>query len=247
LTHAIADRRIGSKMKCIIWDFDGTLVERDGMWSGALVEVASREGIHTTREAIRPFLQSGFPWHTPEFVRARDEPADQWWERLEAVFCRAFAVGVGLPRHQALKLACQVRGVYTDARRWRVFPDVELCLTTLSSSGWQHVILSNHVPELERLVVALGLGKHFKAIFSSATTGVEKPNAQAFQLVREMLGDGVQFRMVGDSWQADICGAARSGIEGCLVRTSHPEAKLFCADLATLPTLIVDDKKSNVS
>ena len=44
--------------------------------------------------------------------------------------------------------------------------------------------------------------------------------------------------MIGDSWTADIQGAIASGLDAVLVRTSHPEARLFRADLGSLPDLL---------
>lgn len=53
--------------RLLIWDFDGTLAHRDGMWSGAMVEVLDRHepGHGITREDVRPHLRMGFPWHNP--------------------------------------------------------------------------------------------------------------------------------------------------------------------------------------
>lgn len=224
--------------KYVIWDFDGTLAEREGMWTGTLIEAAALESVSVTREAIRPFLQSGFPWHTPQTIRPRGESADAWWDRLDLVFVRALTHGAGIDQPKAATIARHIRVLYTEPRRWRVYEDVLPCLAELSNHGCQHVILSNHVPELEQLVTALGLRPHFAAVFSSAQTGIEKPNIEAFRLVQAMAGPKAKLWMVGDSWQADVCGATGAGIRGILVRKSHTDAKLCCPDLVTLPTLL---------
>jgi putative hydrolase of the HAD superfamily len=215
----------------VVWDFDGTLAERSGMWSGTLVALAAEAGFETTREVIRPFLVEGYPWHRPEVVRPAGEPAEAWWGRLEPGFVRAFVEGAGMPAERARELARRVRGMYTDLRYWRVFGDVVPCLRELAAGGWEQVILSNHVPELEQLVQGLGIGGHFRGIYSSAVTGIEKPNVEAFRRVQKDAGEGAELVMVGDNWEADICGAAAAGMRGILVRKEHAEAKEYCADL----------------
>ena len=225
-------------MRFLLWDFDGTLAQRDGDWSGALVETAAANGITATRDAIRPFLRSGFPWHTPEVIREGSESPQVWWGRLEPVFGRAFEEGAGLLAEKASVLAGQVRETYLDRQRWRVFDDVLPCLGILSARGWRHIILSNHVPELEELVDALGLKEHFLQVFSSAMTGVEKPNPKAFGRVMEFVGKDTELWMVGDSWVADVCGAEQSGIRSVLLRKSHADARRHCLTLAELPAIL---------
>ncbi len=55
-------------MQYLIWDFDGTLGYRSGMWSGTLLEVLRQEmpECPATVDDMRPYLQDGFPWHRPE-------------------------------------------------------------------------------------------------------------------------------------------------------------------------------------
>ena len=135
-------------------------------------------------------------------------------------------------------LAGQVRETYLDQKHWRVFGDVPTGLRELTSHGWQHIILSNHVPELEELVDVIGLKEHFIKVISSANTGVEKPNPKAFRQVVDFLGTKAELWMIGDSWTADICGAEMCGIRSVLLRKSHVEAKRQCLTLAELPAIL---------
>ena len=57
-------------------------------------------------------------------------------------------------------------------------------------------------------------------------------------MVRKHVGEGSRVIMIGDSWTADIQGVIASGLDAILVRTSHPEARLFRADLGSLPDLL---------
>ena len=106
------------------------------------------------------------------------------------------------------------RSCYTDPTRWTVFPDAVAVLDELTAAGWTHLIVSNHVPELEELIDALGLSRHFTAVINSASVGWEKPNRQIFEAALDRVGRPRQVWMVGDNPVADIAGAGALGIPG---------------------------------
>lgn len=226
-------------MKYLAWDFDGTLGYRTGMWSSALLEVAAREApeMDLSPEHFKPHLQTGFPWHAPAQLHPELSIADEWWEALHGTFRRAFH-GVGFDADRADALAREVRGVYVDPRRWRLFDDALPTLALLSNRGWRHFILSNHVPELSDLVAHLGLGTHVERVFNSAVTGYEKPNPEAFRSVLDAISDAATVWMVGDSFRADVRGARSAGIPAILVRRPHEGAELYCRDLSGVPELV---------
>ena len=145
-----------------------------------------------------------------------------------------------MPAERAVKLAAQVRAVYVEPSAWRLFDGVLPTLDRLSGAGWRHMIVSNHVPELADIVQHLGLGQHVQAVINSAETGYEKPHSQAFALALQAIGNWTKVVMIGDSFAADVQGAAAAGIPAILVRKTHAEAKLYCADLAAVPQMLAD-------
>lgn len=187
-------------MKFVLWDFDDTLAYRDGKWAAAMVEVVRRE--HPDRavsvQQLRPYLQSGFPWHHPERVRPAGQPPDEWWADLEPVLAAALVQGAGFQADEARRLARAVREVYIDPAYWHLFDDTLETLHRLQAHGWTHVILSNHVAELPELVEALGLSPLIYRVYTSAALGAEKPNPQAFRRVLEELAPYDEVWMVGD-------------------------------------------------
>jgi putative hydrolase of the HAD superfamily len=227
-------------MKYLIWDFEGTLGYRLGNWSGTLVEVLQREApeCHASVEDIRLHLQDGFPWHHPEQPHKPHQPAEVWWEALTPVFERAFRCSAGLAAREVGRLAQHVRAVYLDPARWRFFEDTIPCLRALTVQGWQHVVLSNHVPELPTIIHALGLAPHIVRVFTSAETGFEKPHPQAFGHVLATLPDAATVWMVGNSLTADVAGAQAVGLPAILVRTKHPQVEPCCETLLELPGLL---------
>ena len=224
-------------MGTLVWDFDGTLASREGKWTGTLVEVARRGGMEIDPERIRPWLKSGFPWHTPERPHPELRTAAEWWDALDPVCERAF-VGAGVSDSQAHELAALVRRVYPDLAYWRLYDDTLPTLDRLAADGWTHVVLSNHVPELRAIVDRLGLRQFVAHLFNSAETGYEKPHPRALGMVIESVGGSEPMWVIGDSMRADVAAADAAGIPAVLVRTCDPHARRRCDDLSGVPDIV---------
>lgn len=221
-----------ARRKFLIWDFDGTLAWRPGGWASAVLTVLhrTRPDLPVTMEQVRPYLQSGFPWHAPE--NPHPGITDQeWWEDLMPVFGRALRAA-GVENGQVYEIAREVRTAYIDPACWQVYNDTLTALEMLSTRGWQHVLLSNHNPELPTLLEHLGLNSYFTAVFNSAQTGYEKPNPKAFRAVLDWAAPDATIWMIGDNFGVDILGALEVGLPGILVRKYHPDAPIYCATLA---------------
>jgi len=76
------------------------------------------------------------------------------------------------------------------------------------------------------------------ALFNSAQTGYEKPHPQAFRNVLEWAVEPEAVWMIGDNPKADIAGAEALGIPAILVRTSHPAARYYCAELSQVLPIV---------
>jgi len=227
-------------MRTIVWDFDGTLAERPGQWSGTLASVLKKARPDSTLTAadFRPHMQQVFPWDTPEIACTPVKTPDEWWNCLLPGLERVFRLGAHLSDEDAKRLAAKIRDEYIDLAGWRLYDDTLPALRQLSSDGWSHVILSNHVPELEDIVEALGVTSHFKAVFNSARTGFEKPHPEAFRQISRALGNDTQFVMVGDRMAADIKGAQNVGWPAILVRRHDAEARICCESLSEIPEVL---------
>ncbi len=172
----------------LLWDFDGTLARRQGMWTGAVLDAALHRVPHKqiSADEIRPHLSSGFPWHKPEEEHYHLGSGSAWWKQLEPVFAHALT-SAGVEPLIAAEIAQSVRAQYLRPDAWQLLDGAADVLSELAKSGWSHLLISNHVPELEDLVKELGIHPQFDQIFSSANLGVEKPNA-LFCLLAEPSG-----------------------------------------------------------
>jgi putative hydrolase of the HAD superfamily len=224
-----------SGLRLLIWDFDGTLAHRRGEtgWSILLAETLDAEepGHEHFADTFRPHLREGFPWHTPEVAHPELCEPEAWWASVRPQLARAFEAA-GYEPARALELAEAARRLYVDPDvGWELFADTLLALERLSEAGWTHAILSNHVPELRTIVTALGLDDGVAFLSCSAETGYEKPHAQAFASVLDVLRPAEAW-MVGDNVVADVLGAEALGLPAVLVRRPDPRAARYADTLA---------------
>lgn len=231
--------RTGSAMnRVILWDFDGTLAWREGVWSGALLEALDQHcpGHGFCRDDIHPRIRPGFPWNSPEVEHPHLNRPDRWWAALCEHLAWVFR-DLGFDADEAEALAISTRIIYTDATSFALFDDTVPTLETLREAGWRHVILSNHVPELPNLVRELGLLPLFGDVISSALIGYEKPHPEAYAIGLRAAGEPDEVWMVGDNIVADVQGAEAVGIPAILVRREG-DCKNCCADLHDVVRLI---------
>jgi putative hydrolase of the HAD superfamily len=229
----------------VIWDFDGTLAERPGLWAGCLHEIVLQDnpGDPIRREDISALMHTGFPWHMPERAHPELCDPDAWWKAMTALLS-GILERLGYPSSAAHKMASRVRGHYTDGRTtWRVFPATHESLQRLKGAGFRQVILSNHVPELDTLVDQLGLSSYFDGVITSARTGFEKPHEAAYAAARSSLPPEANLWMVGDNAEADVLAPERHGIRGILLwRKQLPppqRVKRHAASLSSATDLIL--------
>jgi len=229
--------------KHVIWDFDGTLAHRPLRWSGAILAAVREAGIECSASAedVRPFLQSGFPWHQPDVIREPGRHPDEWWAALHPIFERAIRSLTQADASAAMSAARGVRAIYTDPTAWELYPDVHPVLDALASLGWVQVVLSNHVPELPKILDGLGISRYIARTFNSAETGVEKPNPEAFRQVLQLVPSGSRVWMVGDSVNADVLGAEAVGVNAILARGEHPRASRCCQSLSDVLMFLADE------
>ena len=227
-------------MKLILWDFDGTLAYRDGMWSGTILSIlrdVDEHLSHVSVDDIRPLLKAWYPWHEPEKAHRHIRDATEWWEWITPLFENVFR-NLGCSSSVARECAKRVRPTYLDRKFWKMFPDVRNVLGDLSQQGWTNWILSNHVPELRDLVLDIGLGEIVSKVFTSALTGYEKPHPMAYRIALEEAASPETVWMVGDSLVADYQGARKNGIPSILVRNHAEGVEFFAENLWDAATIL---------
>jgi putative hydrolase of the HAD superfamily len=212
--------------RVVLWDFEGTLAYRAGLWSGCMAETLGvyEPQLEASAEDLEPFLSGGFPWDDPETPHPELSTVEAWWRPVEGVLAHAYEE-VGLDPRRARELARATRSRYLDCAGWSLFDDSLSVLRALRDAGWHHAVVSNHVPELPVLVDELGLGDLVDVVLTSAATGYEKPHPGAFAIALARCGWPDEVWMVGDSVVTDVAGAEAVGIAAILVRAESANVK----------------------
>ena len=220
----------------VLWDFDETLAERPGRWWGCMLEIIGRRhpGFVPDEQALREALGHFYPWHSPEIEHEHLNDPDDWWAALQPGLTDA-AIAAGLDRPHADAVAAEVRSCYATVEAFRLYDDTTEALRMFRDAGWRQAIVSNHCPELESLVDALGIGAFFDRVYSSARTGYEKPHPRANGLALEYFDTDAAW-MIGNSATSDIAAADAAGIPSVLVVRDRP------APLVEAATLILSSR-----
>jgi putative hydrolase of the HAD superfamily len=205
----------------ILWDFDGTLAYRDGMWSGTLFSVLKKNKINISLEDIKPYLTIGFTWHNPELSHKKIFKRKTWWEYYEEHFKNIF-VDIGVEKETAKELSKQIKGEYMDRTKWHIYDDVVTTLGEITERGNRNIIISNHIPELYEIVNNLGINQYFTKIYSSGNIGYEKPNKRFYEyIINDQRINKRDCVIIGDSYECDIKGGENIGIKSILVRKGN--------------------------
>ncbi|MDP2807963.1 MAG: HAD family hydrolase [bacterium] len=222
--------------KYLIWDFDNTLARRKGGWSSTLLEIIQNDypSLYASKEMISPFMQTGFPWHTPEVINASDLDATLWWNRLDSIFINALHIGCQFDLNISKEIANKIRIQYSNIDRWELFGDTVFILEYAKQNGWINVVLSNHVPELDDIVAGLGINKYIQQIFNSAKTGIEKPNPKAYEQIITSFSSESRLLMVGDNVKSDYEAPIKCGINALLVHSDDNNIKRKVENLTDL-------------
>jgi putative hydrolase of the HAD superfamily len=206
--------------RLVLFDFDGTLAFREGLWSGCAIEVLDEHvpGHGVAVESIRQGMRGAYPWNRAEEAHLELGEPHLWWAAIEARMAGALEQA-GVERGRGAALARSMRERFIDPSvGWQLFEDTIPSLQALRDAGWRMAVLSNHVPELEQLAAGLGLDGLFEEVFTSAAIGYEKPHAEAFAHALRACGSPSRVWMVGDNPVADVAGAEAVGIPAILVR-----------------------------
>jgi HAD superfamily hydrolase (TIGR01662 family) len=135
-----------------------------------------------------------------------------------------------------------------DAVRDDLYADAEPAMARLAQAGYRLGIVGNQPARAEALFRELDVPLEFVA--SSATWGVEKPDARFFErIIAELRLPAREIAYVGDRLDNDVGPAARAGMVAVFIRrgpwgwiqagrADPPEAALTIESLAELPAAL---------
>ncbi len=225
-------------MIIIYWDFDGTLVYSNPLWSNtvynSLKEIAPNVNIKFTE--IRKCMAKGFTWHMPDNDYS-SLIGDKWWDFMNNKISDDY-IRLGVDSDTAIKASKLVRNNIKKSENYTLFPDTVKALKYSLEKGCKNVILSNNFPDLAEVMEKLNLTKYFDNIIVSANYGFDKPRQELFNIAKSMYPNS-NYIMVGDSISADIIGGNNAGMKTILVHNGYnANADYYCDNLMNVFDII---------
>lgn len=225
-------------MKIVFWDFDGTIVYSNPLWSNSVYNALKSVCSDTTVafNEIRACMATGFTWHMPEkdFTAVTNE---KWWQYMNNYFYNCY-ISLGVPRNLAKKATVSIREIIKSKENYRLYSDAVYTIKALKDKGIKNVILSNNYPDLCDVLKALGIYDLFDNFVISAVEGYDKPRKEIFDIAKKLYPNAEEYYMVGDSINADIIGGNNAGIKTVLVHNGFNEQADYCFDdLKSIVTL----------
>lgn len=217
-------------MKVIFWDFDGTLVHSNPLWSGSVYNALKQVCPDTKVEFtdIRKHMAHGFTWHTPNEDYS-SIIGDKWWEHMNAYFYSCY-IALGVPTDIAEIATNNIRTIIKRKENYTLYPDSVSTLKALKDMGFTNALLSNNYPDLSEVLEKLGIADLFDEIVISAGVGYDKPRKEIFEIAKDLYPNAEAYYMIGDSVNADIIGGNNAGMTTILVHRGRDENADYCVD-----------------
>ena len=215
----------------VSFDFFDTLVELDHDVPTVAAALTTL-GYPCTPELERIWNSPGFDGQVTH--RSGQAGHDAWRRDCLA----KLAILCGAPAERALDIADELIDI---DRRWTVRASQWAAdlLAAVGEAGATCCILSNWDYPLAPYLAMAGLDPAISVV-TSAELGCRKPCAESFSAARALMNVTADRHLhVGDSWDADVCGAIRSGAQALWI-TSMPPDGLPPAIIAVPPERAAD-------
>jgi len=209
----------------LYFDFDNTLGHRkNGMWSYSLLSILKNEGYdHINLEEISLLMhQNRFSWNYPEIPHKKLFRGKTWWEYHNDSM-KNILIELGVNKERADLVSKQIKDEYLKLSEWELYDNTIDMLERSKELNYNNYIISNHVPELRKLLQELDVIKYFDDIFNSGELGFEKPNNKIYQYALDNSEKSDINIMIGDNYKADILGSIEVGFKAIFVRKSNLE------------------------
>jgi len=226
--------------KLIFWDFQGTLAHNEWMLSKALFKVLCKYEPYTEIgiEDFKKISLVGFPWQQPEKEYVNLTSSDAWWNHIEDILIKGY-IKLNISEEKAAIYSKEIRQVLASGESFQLYEDTIEVLQYFMKKGYSNIILSNHIPELPKIVEKLGLSPYIIDCISSANVGYEKPNPKIYHYALKKHCNYSDIWMVGDSILADVRGPEHVGIKAVLVRSNIEETvRYYSKDLLGVKEII---------
>lgn len=219
-------------MIVLFWDFDGTLVYSNSLWSKSVYSALKEVEKNTTVEfsELRKHMAYGYTWDTPE-EDYRTVIHDAWWDFMNRHFYHSY-IKCGVKPHIASEAVTRIRNIIKKRENYVLYKDTAEVLEQSKNLGYINVLLSNNYPDLEEVLISLDLRKYFDDVVISSCEGYDKPRKELFEIAKSKYPDA-SYYMIGDNLKADIAGGKQSNMTTILVHRGYSREADYCFDNLT--------------
>lgn len=194
--------------RAVLFDLDDTLFDHRGSARAALAEVHRRHAGGTDFEAFERHHARILEDLHLDVLAGRRTLDDARRERFRRLFA---AIGTELSETEAEGVASAYRSGYIPA--WRPVDGAADLVAALRPRVRIGVISNNLMEETREKIAFCAVASLVDVVVVSGDEGISKPDPRIFHIALARLGvAAADAVMVGDSWAADITGAARAGI-----------------------------------
>lgn len=216
-------------MKAVLFDLDGTLLDRDSSIVQFIAAQHDRLMTHLNHipktDYITRFIQLDCHGHV-------------WKDKVYQDLVAEFAI-------QGITWQALLEDYETQFQVHCVpFPFLRETLSQLQQQGYLLGIITNGLGQFQnRAIDGLGIRNYFDAILISEVEQIRKPEPEIFQRAVDQLGVTVQDSIfIGDHPEVDIIGAKQAGMKAIWKRNSHwretTKADAIMDDLNEIPVLL---------
>jgi HAD superfamily hydrolase (TIGR01549 family) len=194
--------------RAVLFDLDDTLFDHRGASRAALAEVHRRHAGGSdfdTFEAHHVRILEELHLEVLAGTRGLD---DARRERFRRVF---EAIDIPLSDADVEAVAAAYRASYVPS--WRAVDGAAELVAAIRTQARVGVVSNNLIEETRDKLSFCGIASLVDAVVVSGDEGISKPDPRIFHVALERLSvDAAEAVMFGDSWTADVVGAARAGI-----------------------------------
>lgn len=206
----------------------------------ALLEDLGVRGVD--RSELSSFLSVGFPWHEHAVSHERLFAGCSYWDYMGGLFQKVVDRFIG-DAPGAGEVGIRIRKWVLSHHAYEATPHCREVLHDLTGKGYTHVVASNHIPELRKLLRDVNLEDCFAEIYTSGAIGFEKPNPEFFSHILSREDSSQIICMVGDNYVCDYLGARAAGLQAVWFDRSpeHPspgDCKDRICCLSELPAIV---------
>ena len=210
---------VDGHIRWVFFDFAGTLAFNDPPRVWHYLRACARRGMFLNRRDIWAALNAVWATVDSESGVAHPEVSkdqasyDGFRAGLEAQILER--LGIDRDREAIIQ---ELLVIQDNPRVYTLYPEARAASARLRDSGYQLGIVSNFTWALPDLVHALGLAPYVSTVITSARVGYRKPHPKIFEAAMMATGaDPKESLFVGDSFEADVAGAASYGFQSLLV------------------------------